>query len=224
MTGISRGDLRSRFGVALMFIATIGLLLLPRPTEGVEPVTSPHRQFWGTFAVAALDIEPAGSLEEVIANSDAVILGQVVRVTAGRMVGEPSAEIPGSQVLFANITVAVIDVLAGHLPPEDRSQLTLEILFPGRTAFDELSAVSGLVPPTPSVLFLRNNASTAAAMGHSLEIQERERPYYHLTVQRAVLADEAGRTVAPVWTDRHDFFSVLEGQVFSSIVDELRQR
>lgn len=219
----SRRALLGFYLAVAALIATAAAILAPIPAEGIEPDAAASRQFWGTFAVSALDIEPADSLESVMANSDAMVVGQIIRVDPGRIVGDPVEGIPTAQVLFANVTIAVAEVLRGELPLQDRATLTLEVLLPGRTDFGELSTLNARIPSEPSIFFLRNNASTAAAMGLPPEVQERERPYYHLTIQRAVLASEAGIVAAPIWTDHVDFFVQLEGQTFDALVGDLRQ-
>lgn len=172
--------------------------------------------------MSALDVEPAFSLDEVIANSDAIVLGRLTAIEPGRVVGQPVEGIPGAQVLFANVTVTVTEVLRGALPESDRTQLTLEVLLPGRRDFSELVTLNTSMPRSPSIFFVRSNATTAAAMGLPTEVQERERSLYHLTVQRALLSNEGGSAIAPIWTDHGDFFQRFEGRAFDPIVEEIR--
>lgn len=211
-------------GLLLLGAATAVLLTLRAPTGGIDAEVPLPANVWDAFAVNALDIEPANSIDEVIARSDAIVLGTIVRLDAGRVVGEQTPETPGTQVLFVDARIEVFEVLRGSLPTEHLPTVTLELLLPGRTDFSELPALNTKLPSERSVFFLRSNATTAVAMGFGEDMQRTERDRYHLTVLRAILADEAGRVVAPVWADHQDFFDSLEGQAFEDFKEGMRSR
>lgn len=209
-------------GAIAAIALAVSLTLGPLKVGAQDDAATQTRAFWRSFAVSALDIEPASSFDEVIAGSDAIVLGRLAAIGPGRVVGEPVEGIPGAQVLFANVTVAVTEVLMGELPQSHRAEFTLEVLLPGRRDFSELTTLNTTLPRSQSIFFVRSNATTAAAMGLPAEVQEREQALYHLTVQRALLSNEGGRAIAPIWTDHDDFFQQFEGRAFNPIVHELR--
>jgi hypothetical protein len=167
--------------------------VFPTPA-GVRIVRAPAPQvaFLGMPAgsLHALETGEASSLAELIAGSDAVVHGRITALEPGRVFG------PSSRPLhYAAATVQVMSVLAGAVPTQHPSALTLEIpLFDGPDSIERLRAAA---VGTERVLFLRNKGASAAAAGMSAEEQAADAAFYRLTSLAAEIVEVEGSAVVP---------------------------
>lgn len=124
--------------------------------------------FLGGGLVDASEVEAAGSLAEMTASADAVVVARVASVAPGRVFGT------SRPLHYAAVTLDVGSVLAGTAA----GHLTLEVpLFDGPSSIDELSAAVGM----EAIFFLR--AKT-------------DGDFYRLTNFGAVIANDGGRAAA----------------------------
>ena len=172
-----------------------GFPVIPTPA-GVRivrgPVAAPPVAFLGqgSGSLHALETGSAASLEALIAASDAVIHARVTAVKPGRVFG------PASRPLhYASATVEVIGLLAGSLPGEHASMLTVEIpLFDGAEAIARLRAAA---TGSERVLFLRNKGASAAEARMSSEEQAADAAFYRLTSFAAEVVELDGAALVP---------------------------
>jgi hypothetical protein len=190
--------------------------VIPRPA-GVRIVRAPVPQvaFLGmpSGPLHALQPGEATTLTALIDGSDAVVHARITAIEPGRIFG------PASRPLhYAAATVEVMELLAGALPGDHSSTLTLEIpLFDGPDAIDRLGAAT---VGSERVLFLRNKGATAAAAGMSAEEQAADAEFYRLTNFAAEVADADG--VATVPPADADALRGFDGQSFGDVLGELR--
>jgi hypothetical protein len=117
--------------------------------------------------VQATEIEPMGTLDEMVVAADAVVLGRVTDVAAGRSFGGAT----GRPLHYASVTLRPLTLLAGRAPSSD---LVLEVpLFDGPQSLDVLESAIGM----EGVFLLR--AKT-------------DGPYWRLTHLGALVANEDG--------------------------------
>lgn len=189
--------------------------LIPRPA-GVRIVRAPVPQvaFLGTPAgsLHALETGRVTSLEELIGASDAVIRGRVTSVVPGRVFG------PSSRPLhYAAATVEVSAILAGALPGQHASALTLEIpLFDGPEAIDRLRSA---MIKSERVLFLRNKGASAAAAGMSPEAQAADAGFYRLTTFASEVVESQGAALVP--EDERELLAALAMGTFEQAVKRI---
>jgi hypothetical protein len=65
--------------------------------------------------------------------SDAVVVGRITSVDPGRVFGELIPELPDPEdglVRYASMRIAVDEIVAGELPPDDVESLQLEAMVP----------------------------------------------------------------------------------------------
>jgi hypothetical protein len=156
---------------------------------------------WADTVVDALELEQYASLTEMARGSDAVVLGRVASVAAGRALGGA-----GSALHYAAVTLTVDETVVGSLPGEHATQLTLEVpLFAGPGQLDALQAT---LPTGESLFFLRNKG------GH-------EADFYRLVVMRGVIVNREG--FAEVAPGDGDFLDALGGTPFDEVVDRVRR-
>lgn len=167
--------------------------VIPTPA-GVRVVRDPAPEiaFLGTSSgsLHALETGGATTLAGLIDGSDAVVHGRITALEPGRVFG------PSSRPLhYAAATVEVLGLLAGALPGDHASALTLEIpLFDGPDSFDRLRLAA---VGTERVLFLRNKGASAAAAGMSAQDQAADAAFYRLTSMAAEVVEADGAAVAP---------------------------
>jgi hypothetical protein len=167
--------------------------VIPTPA-GVRVVRAPETQvaFLGMPAgpLHALETGDATSLPSLIAGSDAVVRARITAVEAGRAFGPPNRPLH-----YAAATVEVVGLLAGALPVDHASTLTLEIpLFDGPDAIERLRAAT---VGSERVLFLRNKGASAAAAGMSAQEQAADAAFYRLTSLAAEIVEADGSAVVP---------------------------
>lgn len=166
---------------------------IPTPS-GVRSVRGPAPPvaFLGASggSLHALETGSADTLAELVAGSDAVVHGRITAVNPGRVFG------PANRPLhYAAATVEVVELLAGALPDEHASALTLEVpLFDGPRAIERLRAEA---IGSERVLFLRNKGASAADAGMSAEEQAADAAFYRLTSLAAELVERGGRAMVP---------------------------
>ncbi len=144
-------------------------------------------------AVQPLEVERAGSLPEMVGSADAVVVGQVTAVTAGRTFGGRT----GHPLHYASVAVMQTSAVSGHAP----ERLTLEVpLFDGPASLGELRAAIGM----EAIWFLRAKA---------------DGPYWRLTHFGAVVANEDGVATT---ADAPRALSQLDGLAFDAAVRQVR--
>lgn len=157
---------------------------------------------WKDVGIDALQLEHYDSLPAMAAGADAVVLGRIVDVTAGRSMGGAT----GHQLHYAAVDVQVDELVAGSLPANHARRLTLEVpLFGG---LEMLDAVRSSLPREESLFFLRNKGGP-------------ERAFYRLVVMDGVIVNRGG--VAEVTADGDGFMAVLAGARFDDVVDGIRR-
>ena len=146
----------------------------------------------------------------MVASSDAVVVGRVIAVAAGRAFGAPDP------LQYAAATLAVESVLAGALPAGRETVLTLEIpLFGGLGELDDYRAAL----PMRGLFFLRNKGTSAAAAGLTAEQQLGEAAYYRLMTFDAVILEAAGRAAVG---DARRYLEALSEVPFDEAVAAVR--
>jgi hypothetical protein len=162
----------------------------------------------------ALETGLAGTLEELIDSSDAVVHARVVAVEPGRVFG------PSSRPLhYAAATVEVVALLAGTLPGDHATILTLEIpLFDGP---DSIGRLQSTTLGSDRVLFLRNKGASAAAAGMSADEQAADADFYRLTNFAAeIVAGADGAAVVP--EDERELLTPLAAGSFEQAISRVR--
>jgi hypothetical protein len=166
----------------------------------------------GTGVLAGADqIETAGSLAALIATADAVVLGRVLAVDAGRSFGSDSYTLH-----YAAVTVRVDEIVAGGV--DGSGSLTLELpLFGGS---DQLAGVRAELVGSQRLLFLRNKGISAREAGLSLADQRTEAAYHRLVTFGSEIAEQDGLAVVP--PDDGPALDGLAGRPFSEVLEAVR--
>jgi hypothetical protein len=163
--------------------------------------------------VGASEVEHFGSLEALVAGADLVVHGRVTAVEAGRAFGTPTRPL-----VYAQVTVAVEEILAGRRSDAAGSAVTLEVpLLDGPRS---LERVRDRMLGTDRVLFLRDKASTAAAAGLPLADRIAERGFRRLVTFGSELVELDGLAVAP--PDESGVVERFSGWPFAQVIAELR--
>jgi hypothetical protein len=95
--------------------------------------TDSYGEFWGRLYVRGSEVEDYTSLAEMARASDAVVVGRITSVDPGRVFGELIPELPDPEdglVRYASMRIAVDEIVAGELPPDDVESLQLEAMVP----------------------------------------------------------------------------------------------
>ena len=149
---------------------------------------------WTAATAEALEVEAFRSVEAMTTASDAVVRGRITSVGPGRTFGGRT----GVPFRYAAATIAVEELLAGALPEEHRSLLTLEIpLFGGASTLSALQQLGAI----DSIFFLRNKGESARTAGLLAESIAADAPYYRLLTQDAVIEFPARRATLPAGSD-----------------------
>jgi hypothetical protein len=156
---------------------------------------------WADTVVDALELEHYATLADMTRGADAVVLGRVASVAAGRAFGEA-----GSALHYAAVTLTVDEAVAGSLPGEHETQLTLEVPMFGGPG--QLDALGSTLPTAESLFFLRNKGGEEADL-------------YRLVVMRGVVVNRDG--IAEVAPGDDDFLDALGGTPFDEVVDQVRR-
>lgn len=166
--------------------------------------TQPPPQ-WRRYVLMALglsslvqpsEVEPAGSLAEMTRSADAVVVGRIASVAAGRTFGGRS----GHPLHYGAATVEVTSVLSGGLPSRDAQRFVLEVpLFEGPGSISQLAATEGI----EAIFFLRAKSDAG---------------YYRLTNFGAVVANEQGMAVT---TDGPAAVQSLGGIGFDEVLERI---
>jgi len=177
-------------------------------------------RFW-----ASLGLEAAGprygSLTEIGAASDAVVVGRVTGVRFSyeqRDLGAEAAGQPrvGASVYYGEITLAVEDVLAGTLLEPGVVRLMVILGSP-----DMVGDLQELLPPGRALLFLVDPVRLFGDLGDP-GLREAEKGKYLLTnVDQSVVIEVGGR-VAPPPYEPSAFLVALTGRPFDEVVAEVR--
>lgn len=168
-----------------------------------------------TGGVHALELERHDSLAALTRSADAVVHGEIVAVEAGRIFGSER----GHAQHYAAATLRVVDAVAGAVPAQDASALTLEIpLFAGPGSMADIR--SSLVG-SEGVFFLRDKGESAWRAGLSREAQTADRGFYRLVTLRALVVDDGGRAQAA--TDEPGPLGGLHGQPFAAAIQLIRE-
>lgn len=198
------------------FVAIPGLAVLLAMIFGAPPAGIISNG-WPLAQHDGVEVESYSSLAEITAAADAVIVGRVQNVAAGRTIGDKD-----TFVRYANVTIAVDDVLSGGLVDARASQVTLE-LYPGDRGNDQaISALSVGMSREATVFFLRNKGLEAAGLGWPKGAQQQETPFYRLTIGSAVVVDTGGRAVTPMVSDESPFLTAVSGTNFADFVETVR--
>lgn len=144
--------------------------------------------------VQADEVEPSGTLSQMVDAADAVVLGRVTAVGGGRSFGGAT----GRPLQYASVTVQPLTLVAGRAPATD---LVLEVpLFDGPESIDGLADAIG----TEALFLLR--AKT-------------DGPFWRLTHLGALVANDDG--VART-TDGPAPIQTLEGLGFGEVLSRIR--
>jgi hypothetical protein len=163
--------------------------------------------------VGASEVEQFGSLEALVAGADLIVHGRVTAVEAGRAFGPPTRPL-----VYAQVTVAVEEILAGRTSDAAGSAVTLEVpLLDGPSS---LERVRDRMLGTERVLFLRDKAGTAAAAGLPLVERMADRGFHRLVTFGSELVELDGLALAP--PDESRVLERFNGRPFAQVVAELR--
>lgn len=166
----------------------------------------------GTGALTgASQVEVAHSLAELVATADAVVLGRVTAVDAGRSFGSASY-----QLRYASVSVRVDEVLAGGIGGYDT--LTLEVpLFGGAGLLDDVRDEMG---GTQRLLFLRNKGTSAREAGLPVAEQRAEAAFHRLVSFGSEIVEQDGDAVVP--PDDGSALDGLGGRPFIEVLEVVR--
>jgi hypothetical protein len=168
---------------------------------------------WATATVEALEVEHFATPDELVTAADAVVRGRIASIGPGRSFGGAS----GVPFRYAAATVVVDELLAGDLPVDHRSMLTLEIpLFGGQATLAHLQQLEAV----DSVFMLRNKGESARAAGMAAGDVASESDYYRLVTQDAVIEERGGRSTLPAGGD--GALAAFDGLGFELVVSRLR--
>jgi hypothetical protein len=159
--------------------------------------------------VGASQVEVTHSLDQLIDTADAVVLGQVVAVEAGRSFGSDSWKLH-----YAAVTVRVDDVAAGHA---DDTVLLEVPLFGGP---EQLDSVRDDMLGTRRLLFLRNKGTSAGEAGLSAAAQRAESAYHRLVTFGSEITEVDGIAVVP--PDDGPALDGLHGRPFDEVFGVVR--
>ena len=177
-----------------------------------RPDQATARSPWTAASAEALEVEGFASPDAMVEGADAVVRGRITSVGPGRSFGGRT----GVPFRYAAATLAVDALVAGSLPAEHRTSLTLEIpLFGGAST---LAAVQRLAA-VDSIFFLRNKGETARFAGLPAEAVAADAPYYRLLTQDAVIEFPAGAATLPAGDGP---LAELAGRSADAVVARLR--
>jgi hypothetical protein len=166
----------------------------------------------GTGTLAGADqVETAASLPALIATADAVVLGRVLAVDAGRSFGSDSYTLH-----YASVTVRVDEIVAGGVGGS--AGLILELpLFGGA---DQLAGVRAELVGSQRLLFVRNKGTSAREAGLPLAEQRAEAAYHRLVTFGSEIVEEHGVAVVP--PDDGAALDGLAGRPFGEVLEVVR--
>ena len=191
----------------------------PPPHRGVRIVRAPEDPNASTTVMAAsaggmieaTGIESAGTLEDLVSLSDAVVHGRVAAVDAGRVFGSDSFPLH-----YAAVRIDVADVVAGSVGG-DAGALILEVaLFDGPESLERLRAE---LLGSERILFLRSKAASAADAGLPAEVQLSEATYHRLVSFGTELTVDEGRVQNAA---AEEVLSSLDGRPVAEALATLR--
>lgn len=187
MLSIKSRNLRARSAGA----AAIVLLSL-LPACGSAGTNGAGAAFWQAFQIGGDEVEGYGSVREMAASADLVVLGRFDAMTLSRTI---QGDAPQDLVGYAAATVEVVDTLAG-VPP--KGNLIVEFIIPTTdttlTQDGMSSVVKSLAADLPDdllVLFLRNKGGAESA-------------YYRLVNSLGAWTDASGALTAPLNVEAQD--------------------
>jgi hypothetical protein len=190
----------------------------------VDHINAYPYAFWPTPRDVTISRAPTGSLEAtgvarppnmavLVKESDAVVLGRIVAVDAGRSFG------PASRPLaYASATVQVLELVTGELPERHRPSLVLEVpLFAGA---DSLDRVRDDLLAGDRILFLRNKGASARDAGLSWDAVDADADFYRLAAFDAQLLVDHGsvRSLA----DELPALDAIDGRSLADVIADLR--
>jgi hypothetical protein len=186
-----------------------------RRQRGIEVARAPEADamaMTGSGAiVGASQIETAGSLRELVATADAVVLGRVTAVEPGRAFGSASYTLH-----YAAVRVRVDELIDGDLGGS--GSLTVEIpLFGGA---ELLADVRAEMVGTQRLLFLRSKGTSAREAGLDIAEQRTEGAYHRLVSFGSEVVAAEGRAVVP--PDDGPALKGLAGLPFTEVLDIVR--
>jgi hypothetical protein len=175
---------------------------VPLDLPGRRNVLLLGRTGWADTLVQATELERYDSLAAMTRGADAVVVGRIVDIAAGRSFGGAT----GHPLHYAAVTVAVEEVAAGALPGRHGATFTLEVpLFAGAESLDALRAS---LPPDESLFFVRNKGGA-------------DSDFYRLVIQRAAIVNRDG--AAEVAPGDDDFLDALGGASFEEVLEAVRR-
>lgn len=200
----------------------------PATTVGPSPTPTPTlslaERFWADFSGGEVQGPRYGSLAEIGAASDAIVVGRVTGVLFSyeqRDLGAEAAGQPrdGASVYYGEIAIAVEDVLAGTLLEPGVVRLNVVLGSP-----NEVGGLQELLPPGRALLFLYDPLLGPRRDKFDLfepGLAESLNGQYILTNPgQSVVIEVDGRVAPP---DSSDPFPVaLTGRPFDEVVEEVR--
>ncbi|MDQ2673164.1 MAG: hypothetical protein M3Y40_00735 [Chloroflexota bacterium] len=159
--------------------------------------------------VGASQVEITHSLDELIDTADAVVLGRIVAVEAGRSFGSDTYRLH-----YAAVTVRVDEVIAGSAD----SIVLLEVpLFGGP---EQLTEVRHEMLHSQRLLFLRNKGTSARDAGLSDAEQRAESAFHRLVTFGSQVIEVDGAAVVP--PDDGSALETLHDRPFGDVIREVR--
>jgi hypothetical protein len=175
--------------------------VVERPAHADEALSA-----WSQTLVAASEVEHYGSLDEMAAAADAVVVGRITAIRAGRLFGVPGR----SSLQYAAATVRIDQLLAASpaTPLAAGTELTLEIpLYAGAGSLPQLRDA---LAATEGLFFLRRKTDAPDEAG-----------VYRLVTMRGLVLDDGGRAVTLPGED--DFIAALDGLSFDEVARRVGQ-
>ena len=208
---------RTRPALTLAALITVAAMLGAVAASGLAG-TRPGVEWWRPVRIHSIRADNYTSLDALTLGADAVVMGRVQRVQMGRsFLADPELGDDG-YAYFAEVTVAIDDVIRNSSPIDLSATARIEIFLPRETALDLLV---NRLPDDPQLLFLRHKGSEAAMLGLDEAVIQAEAPYFRLVVREAVIADRLG--LADAFDDAEDgYLRALDGVVFSEVLKRVR--
>lgn len=182
-----------------------------RPDRRIEIARLPETEAVAGVLTGASQVETARTLPELIAMADAVVLGRVIAVEAGRSFGSESYTLH-----YAAVTVRLDEILSGA----GGSTATLTVELPLFDGPDRLAEVRAEIEGTQRLLFLRSKATSAREAGLSAAEQRAEAAYHRLVSFGSEVVERDGLAAVP--PDDGVALEGLAGRPFADVLEAVR--
>lgn len=199
---------------AFLSFALLATLVFVITSSAARTTAEKSDAFWASLQYEFLEAEHYSSLASMTAAADAVVVGRLTSIEAGRVWGDP----PDDAAYYAEARLEVKEVVAGTLI-DTGGALRFELFMAEPSVIEHLQAN---LPSEEAIYFLRNKGAEAMTLEMSRSEQAREAEYYRLVTMGAVLRNGPdGRTVT-IPGRGEPFLVELAGRPFDAMLDQVR--